>query len=417
MIINYELEKETLGALLKEPHLIKNVFVQDKWFTHPMYQEVFVTLNILDGKEDNLFNIYAYHKQFNPETQISYSAMSEIAESIVTVAHLPRNAEVLHKQYLDLMLIETSRKASESLTDQIKNELKDVLTQIERMGMTNDQGKLDETYDQIETMLDTEGDYGIKTFGNIDYMLGGGLYGGMLITIGARPGVGKTAFGAVNLVEKAIHRNENIAVDVFTLEMGKREMVNRFVSMHTGISSHKLRNPFKILVPKEKQAVRDCLTKLKTYNLRVHDTSSTLQDIRAQIKARAFEHGDKPYMCVVDYLGLIKTKEKKKDRRLEIEDITRELKILANELNIVIVLLSQLSRGVEHRQNKTPILSDLRESGSIEQDSNVVGFLHRPNEDEKDSMELIIQKNREGSLGTLKFKFDGSKMKFEEQYE
>lgn len=417
MRINYDLEKEVIGSLLKEPHLIKNIFLEDKWFTHPTYQEIFVTLNILDGQKESLFDIYGFHKNMNPESQVSFKTLSEIEGFVVTTTHMSRNAEVLHRQYLDIMLIETSRKASESLTDDVKAELKDILTQIERMTIVSDDGKLADTFDEVEFMLDNDGDYGIKTFGNLDYMLGGGLYGGMLVTVGARPGIGKTAFGAINLVEKAIHRNKDIAVDVFTLEMSKREMVNRYVSMHTGLSSHKLRNPNKILGPKEKREVRECLDKLRTYNMRVHDSSSTLQDIRSQIKTRTFEHGDKPYLCVIDYLGLIKTKDKKKDRRLEIEDITRELKILANELNIVIVLLSQLSRGVEHRQNKTPILSDLRESGSIEQDSNVVGFLHRPDENDKTAIELVIQKNREGSLGTLKFQFDGNKMKFEEQYE
>lgn len=418
MIINYELEKEIVGSLLKKPDLIQNVTIEDKWFTNPMYQQIFVTLSILDGKKDSLFDIYAYLQGINPETQITFNNLSEIEQSIVSTAHIERNVEVLRKQYLDIRLIEASRKAAESLDDEVKAELKDILSQIERLNISTDDGKLDETFETIEYMLENDGDYGIKTFGNLDFMLGGGLYGGMLVTIGARPGVGKTAFGAINLADRAVNRNKGIAVDVFTMEMGKREMVNRFISLHTGISTFKLRNPNKTLIPKEKQAVRDCLTNLGTYNLRVHDTSSTLQDIRSQIKARVFAHGDKPYLCVVDYLGLIRTKDKKKDRRLEIEDITRELKILANELNIVIILLSQLSRGVEHRQNKTPILSDLRESGSIEQDSNVVGFLHRPEDSDDDNLiELVIQKSREGSLGTLRFDFDGTKMKFEERYE
>ena len=95
----------------------------------------------------------------------------------------------------------------------------------------------------------------------------------------------------------------------------------------------------------------------------------------------------------------------------------RELKILANELNIVIVLLSQLSRGVEYRQDKTPILSDLRESGSIEQDSNVVAFLHQPVAGNPSQKELVIRKNREGTLGILRFHFDGAKMLFEPVYQ
>lgn len=416
-MINFELEKELVGTFLKEPGLIKDVNCQAEWFIGPLYQEIFVALDILQGEKDSLFEIYNFMTSINDKTNATFKDITELANSVITTSHVLKNVETLHKQYLDVKLIETSRKATESLTDDVKADLKDVMTQIERMTVAKDIGKLDNTFNKIEYMLENDGDYGIKTFGNLDFKLGGGLFGGMLVTIGARPGVGKTAFAAVNLVDEAIKNNKDIAIDVFTLEMSKREMVNRYISMHTEISTFKLRNPNKILGPKDKRLVRECVEKLKEYNLRIHDKSSTIQDIRSQIKSRVFEHGDKPYMCVIDYLGLIKTNERHKDRRLEIESITRDLKILANELNIVIILLSQLSRGVEHRQDKMPVLSDLRESGSIEQDSNVVAFLHNPDESEQEDIQLVIRKNREGSLGILSFKFDGNKMKFEPVYE
>lgn len=416
-MINFELEKELVGTFLKEPGLIKDVNCQAEWFIGPLYQEIFVALDILQGEKNSLFEIYNFMTSINDKTNATFKDITELANSVITTSHVAKNVETLHKQYLDVKLIETSRKATESLTDDVKADLKDVMTQIERMTVAKDIGKLDNTFNKIEYMLENDGDYGIKTFGNLDFKLGGGLFGGMLVTIGARPGVGKTAFAAVNLVDEAIKNNKDIAIDVFTLEMGKREMVNRFISMHTEISTFKLRNPNKILGPKDKRLVRECVEKLKEYNLRIHDKSSTIQDIRSQIKSRVFEHGDKPYMCVIDYLGLIKTNERHKDRRLEIESITRDLKILANELNIAIILLSQLSRGVEHRQDKMPVLSDLRESGSIEQDSNVVAFLHNPDESEQENIQLVIRKNREGSLGILSFKFDGNKMKFEPVYE
>lgn len=416
-MINYELEKELVGTFLKEPGLIKDVNCQSEWFIGPLYQEIFVALDILQGEKSSLFEIYNFMTSMNDKTHVTFKDINELANSVITTSHVVKNVETLHKQYLDVKLIETSRKATESLTDDVKADLKDVITQIERVTVAKDIGKLDNTFNKIEYMLENDGDYGIKTYGNLDFKLGGGLFGGMLVTIGARPGVGKTAFAAVNLVDEAIKHNKDIAIDVFTLEMGKREMVNRYISMHTKISTFKLRNPNKILGPKEKRLVKECLVNLKKYNLRIHDKSSTIQDIRSQIKSRVFEHGDKPYMCVIDYLGLIKTNERHKDRRLEIESITRDLKILANELNIVIILLSQLSRGVDSRQDKTPILSDLRESGSIEQDSNVVAFLHNPDESDQENIELVIRKNREGSLGTLKFRFDGNKMKFEPVYE
>lgn len=417
MMINYELEKEIIGSLLRDPSLIKNVYLEAEWFNHAGYQEIFRVLSILDGQTSNLFDIYAYVKNAKQDTQVTFKEFNEIEQSIVTTAHILNNATLLRKQYLDLKLLRTAQQATEFLDDEIKFELKNVLTQLERLDTETDEGNLTATYDLIEAKLEAEGDYGIKTFGNLDFSLGGGLYGGMLLTIGARPGVGKTAFGAVNLVDNAIRRNENLAVDIFTLEMSKQELVNRYVSLHTGISTFKLRNPNKVLTPKEKQQVREALAKLRTYNLHIHDKSSYLEDITNHIKKRVFEHGNRPYLCVIDYLGLVKIRGKQRDRRLEIEIITRELKVLANELNIVIILLSQLSRGIEHRQNKIPVLSDLRESGSIEQDSNMVGFLYQPEEKYPKEIELVIRKNREGTLSTLKYEFDGHKMEFEERYQ
>lgn len=416
MIINFDLERDITSTLLKEPSLIKDVYLEDKWFLNPIYQEVYVALNILDGGKQNIFEIYAFIKSLNAESEITFSYLSEMQSSVVTTTQVSRNAHVLHSQYLKTKLINFTKEYSESANDETFLKVRDTLTELERLGIKNDDGELAETYEIIEKMLESEGDYGIKTYAGLDMALGGGLYGGMLVTIGARPGIGKTAFGAVNLVEKAIKRNKGLAVDVFTLEMSKREMVNRYVSMKTGITTFKLRNPKNILTAKEKNMVKDSLNELKDYNMRVHDSVSTIQDISHQIKSRVFENKNKPFLVVIDYLGLIRTKDKKRDRRLEIEEITRDLKIMANELNIVIILLSQLSRGIESRQDKTPVLSDLRESGSIEQDSNVVAFLHNPDDDDKTKKELIIQKNREGSLGIIEFKYLGDKMIFEEMY-
>ena len=119
------------------------------------------------------------------------------------------------------------------------------------------------------------------------------------------------------------------------------------------------------------------------------------------------------YVAIIDYIGLVKVNGRQ-DRWLQVGKITRELKIIANEYNIPVIALAQLNRGVESRQNKEPLLSDLRESGSIEQDSNVVAFLYRPDDENRELVKLSIRKNREGSLGDISYYFDGKYMYFKE---
>ena len=416
-MINVAIEREIVSELLREPKLVTEIDCQAEWFLVPMYQELFVCLELLKGEASSLFDIFHFLKQLNPHTTILFKDLVELENNVVTTSQIKSHVLSLHQAFLTVSLKEVCQQGTTDLSESIKEEMKNLLSQMERLTESKESGDLEKTFQTIDYSLNHDGDSGVKTFPNLDYKLGGGLYGGMLVTIGARPGVGKTAFATINLVEQAIKRNKEMAVDIFTLEMNKKELVNRFVSLKTGISTNALRRPNQVLLENEKEAVKQTLDELRDYNLKVFDTASTIQSIKGHIKARIFDHGRKPYMAVIDYLGLIRISGGHKDRRLEIEAITRELKILANELNIVIVLLSQLSRGVEYRQDKTPILSDLRESGSIEQDSNVVAFLHQPVAGNPSQKELVIRKNREGTLGILRFHFDGAKMLFEPVYQ
>ncbi|WP_263849068.1 DnaB helicase C-terminal domain-containing protein [Lacticaseibacillus nasuensis] len=157
---------------------------------------------------------------------------------------------------------------------------------------------------------------------------------------------------------------------------------------------------------------------LRSYDLRLWDKQLKLQQIVKVLRQRAAtaKHG---YLAIVDYLGLIEVPGQP-DRRLQIEEVTRQFKLLTNELDVPIIMLSQLSRGIESRNDKKPMLSDLRESGSIEQDSNAVGFLwnsDRSNEkSDVRSVTLTIAKNREGALGDVNFNFFANKLQFRVAY-
>ncbi|WP_259767005.1 DnaB helicase C-terminal domain-containing protein [Pediococcus pentosaceus] len=146
----------------------------------------------------------------------------------------------------------------------------------------------------------------------------------------------------------------------------------------------------------------------------MYDGLETLGEIVRMIRKNASKAKQGKYLAIIDYIGLVKVPNVK-DRYIEVGEVTRELKRLTNEFNIPIVALSQLSRGIENRQDKTPLLSDLRESGSIEQDSNVVAFLHRPEKVDSDRVvQLSIRKNREGELADINFTFIGEEMTFKE---
>ena len=250
---------------------------------------------------------------------------------------------------------------------------------------------------------------GIKSFPKLDDILAGGLYGSMLLTIGARPSVGKTAYG-VNLAYQIITNDPEVQVDFFTLEMNKLEMLNRFVARHTNISSQRLKRPAKMLQQYEREAVAKAIEWYRERKLRVYDKVLTLSGILSIIRENSAKSKPNKYIAIIDYIGLVKVENSRAQRWEQIGQISRELKIMANEYNVPIVVLAQLNRDVN--ANQQPQLSNLRDSGSIEQDSNVVAFLHRPYNDDPKIVQLTIQKNREGALGTIDYYFEGRYMTF-----
>jgi len=209
-----------------------------------------------------------------------------------------------------------------------------------------------------------------------------------------------------------ISKNSKLHVDYFTLEMTKREMLNRFISRDTGVPSTVLRANANGLKPVLKQIVKQSSEKMERLNLAVYDQTKTLAQIAGVIRRHASEAKQNEYIAFIDYIGLV-TVPGFKERYLQVGEITRQLKVMANEYNVPIVALTQLNRGIESRQDKAPQLSDIRESGSVEQDSNVVAFLSRSSIQD-DIINLDVRKNREGMLMQIKYQFNGQGMKFQE---
>ena len=256
---------------------------------------------------------------------------------------------------------------------------------------------------KIETASRTKGNVtGVATgFKDLDYQTSG-FQPSDLILIAARPFMGKMAF-VLNIAQYMAFRND-VTVAIFSLEMSKEQLVNRLLSMESGVDAQKLRNGN--LTDNDWERLVEGAEGVARSNLIIDDTPGiTLAELRSKCRKYKLEHG--LGMVMIDYLQLMTGGGRSSEsRQQEISDISRGLKSLARELNVPVVALSQLSRAVEQRPDHRPILSDLRDSGAIEQDADMVMFLYRDNYYNKDSemknlAEVIVAKQRNGPIGTI----------------
>lgn len=400
-----------IAILLSKPELVDSVAVNPNWFSDPRYKDTVEAMQSLDSAERTILNVYNELDKY--EGQLSYKDLMNMRDEVFSTASIMNDVKALRKVSAQKAFEEAIALYQLSPKKEELNQLSAALENLKKTDEVEDKGYLDEAIDDLNYRMYNDVPVGIKSFPKLDDMLAGGLYGSMLLTIGARPSVGKTAY-SVNLAYQIINNDPEVQVDYFTLEMNKREMLNRFVARHTNISSAKLKQPAQRLTSYEIGAVNSAIDWLRERKLRVYDQVLTLSGILSIIRENASKSKENKYVAIIDYIGLVKV-ENRRERWEQVGQISRELKIIANEYNVPIVALTQLNRNVESRQDKTPQLSDIRESGSIEQDSNVVAFLHKPNPDNPAIVQLTIQKNREGSLGVIDYYFEGKYMNFVEE--
>ena len=271
------------------------------------------------------------------------------------------------------------------------------------------------TLDSIEQAAKQKGHItGLETgFRDLDYKTAG-LQKSDLILIAARPAMGKTAF-VLNLAEYiALHSKSTIAM--FSLEMSKEQLVKRMLSMNSHVDSQKIRTGN--LEDEDWDRLVGSVRRIGNSHLVIDDTSGiTATELRSKCRKLKIEQGLD--LVIIDYLQLMSGSGKRKgeNRQQEISEISRSLKVMARELNVPVIALSQLSRAVEQRPDKKPMLSDLRESGAIEQDADMVMFLYRdeyynPDSEEKGVAEVIIAKQRSGPTGSVKLAWLANLTKF-----
>ena len=410
--MSYEMENRVVGASLYKPELFVQHELKLDWVMTRDNKLILQALTALDGHYNDFGEVLAKIKEFEPHTKWTEDSLEMLSYKFHELQDYETGIKLIRLNYHEERLRKANERYLDNPTKDNFRALKDRIREKEELDEPVKNGTLDDAYDRLKDRMENGSEPGLHTYPRLDKILGGGIRKGKLITIGARPSVGKTAF-AINLAAKMLVNHPNVQIDFFTLEMDEDETYDRFISNFTNISSYKLLNAKTEMHEHEKEKVLSNAAMIKESGLRIYDSLFSINQIEKQIRRRRHEHKDGEYIAIVDYIGLVETDISQFGKQAEVSQVTRIFKKLTNTLGIPIIMLSQLNRDIEKRQDKRPNLSDLRESGSVEQDSNIVGFLYR-DEDDESIVKFNIAKNRGGITYTLSYRFIGSKMYFEE---
>lgn len=347
--------------------------------------------------------------------------LANLVNMVPAVSNIESYCQIVSSKYYIRVLAETARgilsdiQSGETdaslLLDAAEQRIFDIRQGRDVTGLTPIKEIVAETYNHIGQIAGPDRELYLGTRSGFSYLdtLTSGLNKSDLILIAARPAMGKTAF-ALNIACNVARHNDK-EVCIFSLEMPREQLVSRLLSTEAQVDSNKLRNGR--LDGDDWLRLAAGASYLQGLPIYIDDTASiTVQQIKAKLR-RMKNLG----LVVIDYLGLIQSTLRTENRVQIVSEITRQLKIMAKELDVPVVLLSQLSRGPESRTDKRPMLSDLRESGSIEQDADIVMFLYRDAYYNKESQqpnvaECIVAKNRHGETGTVNLIWDGQFTRF-----
>lgn len=427
-----EAEKAVLGAVFLDPEAIidaSDVLQPDDFYEHANRIVFQAMLNISDREE--VIDPVTLQDELKKNNQVDdiggIAYVTELSMATPTAAHVTYYAKIVKRKAILRNLISTSQRIIQNAiegSDDVTNILDDAESQIMGVSQDNASGGFKSIHDVLNTAMEEinsipdDGNMvtGLPSgFSELDKMTTG-FHDDELIILAARPGVGKTAF-ALN-VAQFVGLKTDKTVAMFSLEMGAEQLVQRMLASEGLIDSQHLRTGQ--LTDEEWRKLVVAAGSLDNTSIYIDDTPGIkMSEIRAKARRLAKEKGNLG-LIVIDYLQLIEG-PRSESRQQEVSAISRQLKKLAKELHIPVIALSQLSRSVEQRQDKRPVLSDIRESGSIEQDADIVAFLYRDDyyRDERDEddegeveaeedngeVEVIIEKNRSGTRGTVKLMF------------
>ena len=425
-------EKSLLGAIIINNDVLPEVLsiVRPLDFYEPRHQLIFQAIcDLYDHHKPidllTLTSELKSKKQLNEIGKASY--LAELSNFVPAASHAKAYAEIIERNSVRRRLIAAGTQIAESAyeddvnTDDLIGSAEKELFEVSDKIIKSDYVPMDEllvdAFDRIEELHKNKGALrGLKTgFRDIDKKTAG-FQKGDLVIIGARPAMGKTTF-AQNLAYNIASINKK-GVLFFSMEMAANEIVDRMISDVSGVDNWKMRTGN--LTDEEFQKIGDALADMDEIPIYIDSTSSmTIMELRN--KARRAMHDHDIGIVIVDYLQLISGSNRYAGNRVqEVSEVSRGLKILARELSIPVIALAQLSRNVTGRDDPRPVLSDLRDSGSIEQDADLVMFLHRPdyykqNQDDYEEThitELLIAKHRHGAVGKIELYFHPELLRF-----
>lgn len=417
MPFNSEAEQAVIGSILLDNEQMGVVLelMSSKDFYVRQYGIIF----------DAMKELYSSHKPIDPVTlreelkehdasddMLSPEFIRDILDAVPTSANVRSYAQIVHEKATLRRLIKASEDiarncytADDPLGDILEGAEKSIFTLIQSHNVHTQKSIQDlvmEATKRIEDASETSGYItGLPTgFADLDYMTAG-LQPADLVLIAARPSMGKTAFALSVLYHVAVKRK--IPAVIFSLEMSSIQLVNRLFAMSAKVDSHKIRTGN--LNEEEWTRVMDAADMIHDSKLIINDTAG-ISATELCSKCRKYKLDHDIQLIVVDYIQMMSSGTKSENRQQEISDISRALKSLARELNVPVIALSQLNRSVESRTNHRPMLADIRESGAIEQDADVIMFLYRDDYYNHDSestniAEVIIAKQRNGATGTI----------------
>ncbi|ARU32653.1 replicative DNA helicase [Sulfuriferula sp. AH1] len=430
-----EAEQSVLGGLLLENHAwdrIADVISHNDFYRHDhrlIYQTI--TKLLEQGKPADVVTAGEALENLGELNNVGgLPYLVALAQNTPSAANIRRYAEIVRDRGIMRKLVEVGTDISESAYSPAGRSASDLLDQAEskvfdiaEAGAKGKQGFLEikplltQVVERIDELFsrDNQSDVtGIPTgFADLDSKTAG-LQPGDLIIVAGRPSMGKTAF--------SINMGENVAIDsglpvaIFSMEMGGAQLVMRMLGSIGRLDQHKIRTGR--LQDDDWQKLTYAVGKLNDAPIFIDETPA-LNSLELRARARRLHRQcGKLGLIIIDYLQLMSSVSSGENRATEISEISRSLKGLAKELNCPVIALSQLNRSLEQRPNKRPVMSDLRESGAIEQDADVILFIYRdevynPDSDDKGSAEIIIGKQRNGPIGTVRLTFLGEHTRFE----
>ena len=412
-----EAEQSVIGAMIMDQEAIltaSEILLPDDFY-NPQFRTLYEAMLALyqEGKPVDLVTLQNRLQEMNvPAELCSVEFISNIIAAVPTSANVKYYSEIVRQKAVLRRLIRvTEGIANECYLDNEK--LENILEQTEKQVFDVVQNRAGsdfvpirqvalETLDSIQSAAKNAGAVtGVSTgFYDLDARTAG-LQKSDLILIAARPSMGKTAF-VLNIAQYMAFRKD-VTVAIFSLEMSKEQLVNRLLAMESHVDSQNMRTGN--LKDEDWTKLVEGADIIGRSNLIIDDTPGiSIAEMRSKCRKYKLEHN--LGIIMIDYLQLMSGSGKSDSRQQEISDISRSLKALARELNVPVIALSQLSRAVEQRPDHRPMLSDLRESGAIEQDADVVMFLYRDDyyhkdTEKKDIAEVIIAKQRNGPIGTI----------------